>query len=58
MPPVLGLEAEPVEVVRVEDVDEGTERQSVVPVSGEICHRDLKLSVILSQTSHLLPDNP
>ena len=33
MPPVLGLEAEPVEVVRVEDVDEGTERQSVVPVS-------------------------
>ena len=42
--PVLRLQTEPVEVVRVEDVDEGAEGEAVIPVSGEISHRNLKIS--------------
>ena len=41
--PVLRLETEPVKVVRVEDVDQGTEGQAVIPVGGEVGHRNLKI---------------
>ena len=41
--PVLRLQTEPVEVVRIEDVDQGTEGQTVIPVGRKICHRNLKL---------------
>ena len=41
--PVLRLQTEPVEVVRIEDVDQGTEGQPVIPVGRKICHRNLKL---------------
>ena len=43
MSPVLSLQTEPVKVVRVEDVYEGAEGQSVIPVSGKICHWNLKI---------------
>ena len=44
MSPVLRLQTEPVEIVRVENVDQGTERESIIPVGGKICHRNLKIS--------------
>ena len=40
MSPVLGVESVPVKVVRIEDMDECAEGQSIVPASGEVGHGD------------------
>ena len=37
---VLGVEGVPVEVVRIEDMDECAEGETIVPASGEVGHRD------------------
>ena len=40
MSSVLGVEGVPVEVVRIEDMDERAEGESIVPAGGEVGHGD------------------
>ena len=40
MSSVLGVEGVPVEVVRIEDMDECAEGESIVPACGEVGHGD------------------
>ena len=41
--PVLREQGAPGKAVRVEDMDEGTEGQTIAPAGGEVCHWDLEV---------------